>query len=124
MYKRQRGRQCDKDQAWSAAGIDLIREAGRKDDQSGNKSDKCIQDDDIQALRDQRVILFDIAAEDRQCADTEAERKECLPQRFKDDRAQRIILQCPLKIRNELERQTFLCAGERKACLLYTSRCV
>lgn len=73
------GRQSDENQTGTAAGIDMISKACRKNDQTGYKSDDRIQDNDIQTFRYKRMILVDVASENRKGPDTETEREEACP---------------------------------------------
>lgn len=78
-------RQGHEQEVRTAARVNAIAKAGGENDEAGHDGDKRVEDDDPDGLARQTLRLADIAAEDGQGADAEAQREERLPHGRKDD---------------------------------------
>ena len=80
--------QRDKDQPHTLTGVDAEGKAGGEDDQARDEGHKGIQHTDADGLSGEGPLLADVAAEDGQGADAQAQGEECLAHGVVDRRAQ------------------------------------
>ena len=91
----------DEQQVRTAVGIDAEAEAGREDNQAGNNCYKGIQCHNPHCFTRQALFLADVAAEDSQCADAKAQRKEGLSHSGEDYLTD-TVLQNSVEVRIEI----------------------
>lgn len=105
-------RQCDENQVRSSGGADAVAEAGREDNQSRHQRDNRVKNRDDDSFARKALFFSDIAAENGQCADTEAQREEGLSHSGIDD-GYRAVLHEAVKVRQQIIGKSFAAAGQQ-----------
>ena len=97
--------QRDEEQVRAGVRLNAEAEAGREDNQAGNNRHEGVQRHDIHRFTRQALLLADVAAEDSERADAQAQREEGLAHSSEDNLAH-AMLHNPIEIRIEIIFQT------------------
>ena len=103
--------QRDEEQVRAGVRLNAEAEAGREDNQAGNNRHEGIQRHDIHRFTRQALLLADVAAEDSERADAQAQREEGLAHSSEDNLAH-AMLQNSIEIRIEIIFQTGVTARQ------------
>ena len=93
--------QRDEEQVRAGVRLNAEAEAGREDNQTGDNRNEGVQCHDIHRFTRQALLLADVAAEDSERADAQAQREEGLAHSGEDNLAH-AMLQNPIEIRIEI----------------------
>ena len=103
--------QRDEEQVRAGVRLNAEAEAGREDNQAGNNRHEGIQRHDIHRFTRQALLLADVAAEDSECANAQAQREEGLAHSSEDNLAH-AMLHNLIEIRIEIIFQTSITARQ------------
>ena len=101
--------QRDEEQVWAGVRLNAEAEAGREDNQAGNNRHEGVQRHDIHRFTRQALLLADVAAEDSERANAQAQREEGLAHSSEDNLAH-AMLHNLIEIRIEIIFQTSITA--------------
>ena len=103
--------QRDEEQVRAGVRLNAEAEAGREDNQAGNNRYEGVQRHDIHCFTSQALLLADVAAEDSERTDAQAQREEGLAHSSEDNLAY-AMLHNLIEIRIEIILQTSITAGQ------------